>query len=213
MSPFMKPLIALMSVLTRFRNRSTEVQAKPVHTPDHELLEKTEVLARTVISQQSFYKSADCSEKQKQLFETMVGAAIWYLPQGNELWTGFISKEALEQLAKADNPKGVRLTKDHHYPRKVAAKELFEENWAQISDPSAEILERYLKKYGCFNYVLPEENKRLVKYQRSHCFVSPKASYEQAGIGLKKLSLENLKAIQKGDRKLALLLLSDPEES
>ena len=52
------------------------------------ILDKAEVIARTVMSQQPFYKSIDCNENHRQLLETMVGAAIWYLPQGKELWTG-----------------------------------------------------------------------------------------------------------------------------
>ena len=48
------------------------------------ILDKAEVIARTVMSQQSFYFSKDCNRNHRQLLETMVGAAIWYLPQGWE---------------------------------------------------------------------------------------------------------------------------------
>ena len=44
------------------------------------ILDKAEVIARTVMSQQSFYFSKDCNRNHRQLLETMVGAAIWYLP-------------------------------------------------------------------------------------------------------------------------------------
>ena len=60
--------------------------------------DKAEVIARTVMSQQPFYKSIDCNENHRQLLETMVGAAIWYLPQGKELWTGEISVEAIKKI-------------------------------------------------------------------------------------------------------------------
>lgn len=172
------------------------------------LAERADVVARTVISQQAFYRSEQCSDNQRQLLETMVGAAIWYFPQSDDLWTGFISVDALKGLAESENPKKVKLTKDHHYPRKVAAAELFALNWEKFDNPAAEVLQRYLEAYGQFNYVLPEENKRLVKYQKTHSFTSPAQAYHQAGIALKSLSRPLLKAIQSGERELAALALS-----
>ena len=127
------------------------------------LLERADVVARTVMSQQAFYQSHQCSPNQRQLLETMVGAAIWYFPQSDELWTGMISVDALQAFVGTTGSKAVKLTKDHHYPRKVAAAELFSLNWATINDPAEEVLGRYLDCYGKFNLVLPEENKRLVK--------------------------------------------------
>ena len=62
------------------------------------ILDKADVIARTVISQQDFYFSKECNENHKQLLETMIGAAIWYLPQGKELWTGDISIDSLKIL-------------------------------------------------------------------------------------------------------------------
>ena len=87
------------------------------------LLERADVVARTVMSQQAFYQSHQCSPNQRQLLETMVGAAIWYFPQNDELWTGMISVDALKAFVHG-GIKAVKLTKDHHYPRKVAASEL-----------------------------------------------------------------------------------------
>ena len=176
--------------------------------PDVRLAERAEVVARTVISQQAFYRSELCSPNQRQLLETMIGAAIWYFPQSDDLWTGCISIEALRALAESSSPKAAKLTKDHHYPRKVAAAELFAMDWAAVADPGAVVLDRYLQAYGQFNYVLPEENKRLVKYQKTHSFVSPNHSYQQAGIELRSLSRPLLKVIQAGERDLAILALN-----
>ena len=175
---------------------------------DQRLAERAEVVARTVISQQPFYQSELCSDNQKQLLETMVGAAIWYFPQSDALWTGAISVEALRALAQSSRPKSIKLTKDHHFPRKVAAAELFAINWSEVRDPGVEVLRRYLEAYGQFNYVLPEENKRLVKYQKTSQFVSPDQAYRQAGIELKALSLPLLKAIRAGEPALASGVLS-----
>ena len=172
------------------------------------LKERADVVARTVLSQLEFYQSEQCTANQRQLLETMVGAAIWYLPQSDELWTGGISVEALQALAASSQPKKVKLTKDHRYPRKVAAAELFALNWSAIDDPSEEVLNRYLGCYGQYNLVLPDENKRLVKYQKTQSFVSPEQAYQQAGIQLKQLSRPLLKAIQAGETELAELVLS-----
>ena len=172
------------------------------------LLERADVVARTVVSQQPFYRSQQCSSNQKQLLETMVGAAIWYFPGSDILWTGAISVAALKLLAASSLPKTVKLTKEHRYPRKVAAAELFALDWSAIGDPAAEVLNRYLDCYGRFNYVLPEENKRLGKYQKTHSFVSPEHAYTQAGIELRYLSMPLLKEIRAGESELASLVLS-----
>ena len=37
------------------------------------------------------YKNNSIYSEHLSLVETMIGAAIWYLPQNNELWTGYIS--------------------------------------------------------------------------------------------------------------------------
>mgnify|MGYP001209863066 CR=1 FL=1 len=170
-------------------------------------LDKAEVIARTVMSQQSFYKSIDCNENHRQLLETMVGAAIWYLPQGKELWTGEISVEALKKLS--ETKKISSLTKDHKYPRKVAAAELFKIDWSEIPNPCDEIVNRYQRKYGLFNYVTSTENKRLVKFQKGHVFISPEDSYKQAGVLLLNLSDQQLNSIRKGDLKLTELAITN----
>ena len=41
---------------------------------ENKILDKAEVIARTVMSQQSFYFSENCNKNHKQLLETMVGA-------------------------------------------------------------------------------------------------------------------------------------------
>ena len=176
------------------------------------LLERADVVARTVLSQQAFYQSHQCSPNQRQLLETMVGAAIWYFPQTDDLWTRMISVDALRAFVHTSRSTEVKLTKDHHYPRKVAASELFALDWSLIDNPAAEVLQRYLNRYGQFNYVLPEENKRLVKYQKTHSFKSPDCSYASAGIKLIQLSLPLFKEICSGDAELASLLLAGKVE-
>ena len=130
---------------------------------NNKILDKANVIARTVMSQQDFYLSEDCNANHKQLLETMIGAAIWYLPQGKELWTGDISIKALKKLFESNNPQKITLTKDHHYPRNVAAAELLKLDWSKFPCPSEEVLKRYKNIYGRYNLVLPEEQLTEIK--------------------------------------------------
>lgn len=172
------------------------------------LLERADVIARTVLAQQPFYASQACTANQRQLLETMIGAAIWYLPQGPDLWTGRLSENSLRALAEARDPRTVRLTKEHQFPCKLAAAQLMAIDWELVEDPADEVLRRYQEHYGRFNYVLPEENKRLMRFQKSGRFLSPEQAYLDAGIHLKSVSETLLKAILAGDRELASLVLS-----
>ena len=176
---------------------------------NNKILDKAYVIARTVISQQDFYLSEDCNANHKQLLETMIGAAIWYLPQGKELWTGDISIEALKKLFEFDNPLKIKLIKDHHYPRKVSAAVLFKLNWSTFSNQAEEVLQHYQNIYVSFIFVLPEENKSLVKYQKVHILLSLEDLYRKAGIYLRNISNEQLSSLKKGDRNLAELLISN----
>ena len=67
-----------------------------IASSNNKLVDKADVIALTVVSQQTFYQSKDCNENHRQLLETMIGAAILYLPHGKEFWTGGISVEALK---------------------------------------------------------------------------------------------------------------------
>jgi len=185
----------------------------PTNSLKNKILDKAYVIARTVMSQRDFYLSENCNANHEQLLETMIGAAIWYLPQGKELWTGDISLGSLKKLIESHNPQKLKLTKDHHYPRKVAAAELLKLEWSIFLCSAVEVLKRYKNIYGRYNLVLPEENKRLVKYQKEINFISPKDLYLKAGINLRNISEEQLTQIKKGDRNLSSLLISNEIKS
>ncbi len=173
--------------------------------------DKAEVIARTVVSQVDFYHSADCNANHRQLLETMIGAAIWYLPQGQLFWTGRVSVGALYAIAESSEPQRVKLTQDHEYPRKMAANQLFNVDWSEVPDATEFIITRYVEVYGRFNYVLPVENKKLVPYQKIDRFRSPMQSYRQAGVELRNVTPDELKRAQRGDRKLTQDLLNRTE--
>ena len=43
----------------------------------------------------SLYDAAEVTTTQQHYIETILGAALWYLPTSKELWTGGISVKAL----------------------------------------------------------------------------------------------------------------------
>ena len=93
--------------------------------------------------------------------------------------------------------------------RKVAAAELFKLDWSTFLSPAEEVLQRYKNIYGRYNLVLPEENKRLVKYQKGIIFTSPEDSYRMAGIDLRNITEQQLMQIKKGDRYLTELIINN----
>ena len=75
-----------------------------------------------IIKLSQLYTDKNINEDQKRLIETTLGAALWYLPNDRKFWTGKISIKALNYL-KNKKGKIIDLTKDHEFPRKIAAKE------------------------------------------------------------------------------------------
>jgi hypothetical protein len=140
------------------------------------LTERCEVLARIVRALKPIY-SGSLTPTQKDLIETMIGAAIWYLPQSTDLWTGKISVEAIKAQQS-----GGKVCKDHNYPRKIAGRELLAMSDEELN--GGVILRQYTSKYGVFNKVTPAENKTLMKYQRGDRFTSPEDAYRLAGVEL-----------------------------
>jgi hypothetical protein len=144
----------------------------------------------------------------------MIGAAIWYLPQPNDLWTQNISVDALNALQA-----GGKLTKDHNYPRKCAARELLRTAAEELTADF--ILHRYMTKYGTFNLVTKEENRRLMKYQRADSFKTPEEAYSKAAItlvpmendqaGKLKLRTASTKSVDEQKRKLATVVTGTPD--
>jgi hypothetical protein len=57
------------------------------------LREQCDVVAAMIIAMRPVYEAA--SQQQRALLETIVGAAIWYIPKPVEAWTGQISRGAL----------------------------------------------------------------------------------------------------------------------
>ena len=152
------------------------------------------VLAEVIIAIRPVYLRA--AEAQKALLETMIGAAIWYIPKPVDAWTGKISKKALIELHPDSGSKRVRLSEEHVYPRKIAAKRLI-----QDAILTAKEMEKIFKEeYGRLHYITPEENKAAIRFQKSDVFTTPEEVYQQAGIELLSIERTDLRAIKKRDR-------------
>jgi len=147
-----------------------------------EVLEKrAEVLAKAVACIADLYHDGNLDEGQKGLLETLLGAGIWYLPSGKELFSGKISKAALEQIATNPN---IKLVEEHGFPRKVAGKSLFYEHLEDLKMDHTKLYDLYLEKMGRYNLVLKEENNKLKKFQKTHMFISEEEAYQSANIEL-----------------------------
>ena len=61
---------------------------------DEKLGQRCEILADVVKALRVLYPGA--TQTQKELLETIIGAAIWYLPECDGLFSGKMSAKALE---------------------------------------------------------------------------------------------------------------------
>jgi hypothetical protein len=154
------------------------------------LKERCDVLEKIIESISNTYRDSNTTADQKAFIETIIGAAIWYLPHTHKYWTGKISKDAKEALLL---DRRAKLTKEHQYPRKLAAKELL-----NATDRDVPILELYEDIYAQFNIVTPLENKKISQYQRDGVFIDIEGAYKAAHIELLKISQEEYYSLRKG---------------
>ncbi len=128
---------------------------------EEKLSQRCEVLAAVVTTLRELYPSA--TQTQKELLETIVGAAIWYLPECDGLFSGKMSAKALEACTR-DPKEWSKLTKEHFYPRKRAGADLLSDSetlWTKEM-----ILDGFRKKWGRYHRVTKAENRALVALQR-----------------------------------------------
>ncbi len=152
------------------------------------------VLAEVIVAIRPIYNRA--AESQKALLETMIGAALWYIPKPTDAWTGKISKRALLALHPESNGGGGKLSEEHVYPRKIAARRLLEDHLL-----TADEMERvFREEYGRLHYITSEENKAVIRYQKSGVFSTPDEACRQAGIELISVVRSDLRALKKRDR-------------
>lgn len=157
------------------------------------LIEKCKILEKIIIEIAVIYNSDEITEKQKALLETMIGAAIWYLPSGEELYSGSISKLAIEKV-KEGTPI-VKLTKEHRYPRKQAGKSLLSEKFKLIKAAEVTLYDLYMQEYGKYNLVVKKENRDLVEFQKDGAFIDDLTAYNNAAIELDVKTIQEIKEL------------------
>jgi len=138
------------------------------------------------------------NDDQKALIETVIGAAIWYLPKIDESFSGLISKNAILNLQNKR-----KISEEHIYPRKVSAKELLEKKDLTRDG----LFELYKGKYCKLCYITPEENRRAIQYQKTKTFSTPEVAYQGADIQLIKIFKDKFKKLKKGDAGIVADLL------
>ena len=180
---------------------------------NHELLdERILVLHQIIESTSKFYFNSGLNEGQTGLYDTIIGAALWHLPSGTELFSGKISESALESLE--NNPLTTKLVEEHSFPRKIGGKYLYELHRALGKLTKDDIIEVYKEKLGKFNLVLKEENDALKKYQKLENIPYEEGgflnsvsdielyAYRKANIQLLDFSLERYKEFKKMQSKI-----------
>lgn len=164
------------------------------------LRERCATLAELIPRMAQVYRSDLNTANQLHFIETILGAAIWYLPSLKlQLWTGQISVQAVRGCHPGSGISTPKFTEDHVIPRKYAAQELLERDWSGVVDVAAALEKLYLDRYGQFHYVTPRENKILVDHQKKDVFVNPETAYKNAGVRLITISVEQLRRIRKRD--------------
>jgi hypothetical protein len=158
------------------------------------LREQCDVVALLIIAMRPVYEAA--SPQQRALLETIVGAAIWYIPKPVRAWTGRISRGALQAFHPESGNSRPRLSEEHVYPRKVAARLLL----SDTSLTGETMAQQFREKYGRVHLITSEENKAVQRHQRVGVFNSPDEAYALAGITFVELPEEALRKVKKRDR-------------
>lgn len=132
---------------------------------------------------------------QKAFIETLIGAALWYIPKPQNAWTGKMSLAAIRDFdpTKKTKPK---VSEEHVFPRKIAAKKLL--LMKNLTKPKFRKL--YRGKLGKIHYITPSENRYLIPFQKSGVFDETKNIYRTVGIKLITISVQELQKIKKRDR-------------
>lgn len=144
------------------------------------------LLSQLICNNAALYQASAPGEQG--LLETLIGAAIFYLPNTSELYSGKISELAFASLQS--DLSSTKLVEEHAIPRKVAGRLLFTTYLEDLRQDSKALERLYLEQFGRYNLVLRKENDRLRKFQRASVFTSEESSYAKAGIVLQDFSFE-----------------------
>ena len=158
------------------------------------LREQCEVMASLIAAIRPVYSNANLT--QRALLETIIGAGLWYVPKASNAWTGMVSVGALRAFHPDSGNNSPRLSEEHVYPRKVAARQLLED----LSLTNETMTRLFQERYGRVHLITSEENKAVQRHQRVGVFTTPEGAYELAGIVFVELSLDELRMGKKRHR-------------
>jgi hypothetical protein len=124
--------------------------------PENLIHQKIISIHQLYLSMHNTYNNNVLNEKDKTFFQTVLGAAIYYLPHPERCWNRRISLNVINHVLEGGNK-----VKDHIIPRKLAAKNLLE-----LANPSSlnEFDTVYWEVYSKFTYVTTNENYQLRNY-------------------------------------------------
>lgn len=105
---------------------------------------------------QPIYEQA--SAEEQAYLQTVIGAAVFYLPQTVDHFDGHISLECLRGCLEDE-----RRVKDHIYPRKRAGRHLLTNTFS----PN-ELHDLYHNELARFMYLTPSENAKMVNYYETY---------------------------------------------
>lgn len=152
--------------------------------------ERCHALAEILKAVRPIYRYA--SSEEKRFIETIIGAAIWYIPAPPDAWTGYISAETVKLFgSENDRP---TISEEHVIPRKIAARKLLTKS---ISGRA--LMTVFCKKYCKIHYITPRENKILMRFQKEPTFIASSKIYQKAGIRLLKITSKELSHIKRRD--------------
>jgi hypothetical protein len=143
--------------------KSTEKTVKPKRgrivdtSDDGDPHPKFKALWRMLGPMRSVYRSTS-DPRERSFMETVVGAAVFYLPTSVDHFSGHMSRAAI-----AGYLEGRRIVKDHIFPRKLAGRTLLESEFTLD-----ELVHIHHTKLAIFMYVSAEENSLLVNYYENH---------------------------------------------
>ena len=154
-------------------------------------MDKCYIISEIVNKMRDIYNKSNI--KQKAFLETIIGAALWYLPKPSNYWSGFISIDLIKGFSSNKNTK---ISEEHIIPRKISAKELLK---IDIPLTAEYINEKYLSKYCKIHYLTQDENKRARKYQKDNVYTNSDDVYKKAEIVLIEINENILRKVKEGN--------------
>jgi len=101
----------------------------------------------------------NAGKEEKDFIETVIGAAIFYLPHPvNECFNGYCSVSALNNALKES-----RVVKEHLVPRKRAGNSVLVKECSKD-----EFVKKIKDEYRIFMYLTSEENQLTINYEGTH---------------------------------------------